>query len=399
MTGPAPGRHGPADDAFDFEPSLEWCRRKQGTKWLRPGPDVLPAWVADMDFAPCPAVAGALCDLVGRGDLGYPDWDTPPLAEPFAERMSRLYGWEPDPGHVRQVADMIQAFEVATHLSAGPGAAVAVHVPNYPPFLRSIAGTGRPTVGIPMEPDGPTWSFDTDRLEAEVAGRDVGVLLVVNPHNPTGRVFTRAELEALAGVACRHDLVIVSDEIHAELAYDRPHVPTATVCDEVAARTVTLTSASKAFNMGGMRAGVVHVGSDEVRRRWDAMPSHFLGAPNVMGVEATLAAWRDGDAWLEALRRHLSAQRAHLGGRMGELAGVTWRPPEATYLAWLDCRGAPLGGEEAGAFFRRRARVELNPGPDYGPGGEGHARLNFATGRAILDAVLDAMRDALAAAG
>jgi bifunctional pyridoxal-dependent enzyme with beta-cystathionase and maltose regulon repressor activities len=189
----------------------------------------------------------------------------------------------------------------------------------------------------------------------------------------------------------------VADEIHAELSYGKPHIPMATLSAEVAARTVTLTSASKAFNLAGLRTALVHVGPEAVRRRWDALPSHFLGAPNVVGVEATIAAWRHGDPWLAALRAHLAAQRAHVGRRIGELPGVSWRPPEATYLAWLDCRGVDIGGEEAAAFFRRAARVELNPGPDYGPGGAGHARLNFATGRAIVDGVLDRMAGALAA--
>jgi cysteine-S-conjugate beta-lyase len=398
VTGSVVDQVGAAADGFDFDPTLAWNREKRGTKWAYPGPDVLPAWVADMDFAPCPAVTQAITGLLARGDLGYPDWETAPLAEPFAARMSRLYSWEPDPGHVRQVNDVIQGFEVTTYLGAQAGAAVATLVPSYPPFLRSIPASGRPLVGIPMEPQGDSWAFDPERLDIDVQRHEAQVLLVVNPHNPTGRVLTRSELEALAEVAVRRDLIIVADEIHAELVYDRPHVPMATISSEVAGRTVTLTSASKAFNIAGLRTAVVHIGSEELRRRWDALPSHFFGAPSVVGVEATLAAWRDGDPWLAALRQHLADQRAHLGMRIDDVTGVTCRLPEATYLAWLDCRAARLDGEEAAAFFRRRARVELNAGPDYGPGGDGYARLNFGTGRTILDAVLDRMAAAANAA-
>lgn len=347
-----------------------------------------------MDFAPCPAVADAVTGLVSAGDLGYPDWEGEPLADAFCRRMAARHGWRPDPSCVRHVTDLIQAFEVVTTLATRPGDGVAAHVPNYPPFLAVLERLERRLIDCPVVPDGASWSFDPRRLDEEIARSGARLLLVVNPHNPTGRAFRHDELESLADVACRRDLVVVSDEIHAELLHDPArHVPFASLGDEVARRTVTITSASKSFNMAGLRTAVVHIGPPELRTAWDALPSHLLGSLNVVGVAATLAAWSAGDSWLEALRLHLTAQRDRVVSRIAQMPGLVVRPPEATYLAWVDCRGAGLGDNPADAFLR--AGVALSPGLDYGPGGAGYVRLNFGTGRDILDEILDRMAAAL----
>lgn len=380
-----------------FEPSLERCRRKQATKWHRIPHDVLPAWVAETDFELCPPIAEAIVDSVRRGDVGYPDWSgqrSEPLADAFAERMSARYGWNPDPSHVRHVSDLIQAMQVVTELCSARGEGVVLHVPNYPPFLIALQQMGRIPVVSPMSPCGASWAFDAERLEHDVARARPKVLLLVNPHNPTGRVLSRAELEQVAAVAERHDLVVVSDELHAELTYPgHAHIPFASMGDDAAARTVTITSATKSFNLGGLRTAVAHIGDERVRAAWDRLPSELLGSLNVLGVEATLAAWRHGDGWLQRQRAHLLAMRDHLVERVVELPGVGLRKPEATYLAWLDCRAA--GMEDPAGYFRSRARVELVPGPDFGPGGHGHARLNFGTGREILDAIVDRLGESL----
>lgn len=379
----------------ELDPPIDWCRAKQGTKWQRPGPEVLPAWVADMDFPVCPPVVRAIAGALERGDLGYPAWEGHPLAVPFQRRMVRRYGWEPDPGHVRAVTNLIQALEVVTELGTAPGDGVVVHVPCYPPFLSSLAKMGRRVVPCPLEPDGASWSFDPEALSRAVADSRARLLVLVNPHNPTGRVFTRTELEQLAGVARDHDLVVVADEIHAELIHaPSRHLPFAALGEDVAARTVTITSASKSFNLAGLRTALAHVGHPGVRSAWDRLPGHLLGEINVLGVEATLAAWAEGDGWLERVRLHLTAQRDHLRARLGDLPGLSFRPPEGTYLAWLDCRDSPAAADPA-QWFRHHAGVELSPGSAFGPGGDGHARLNFATSRDILDQILDRMAAAL----
>lgn len=375
-----------------FDPPLTWLRRKRGIKWQLPGPDQLPAWVADMDFPPAEPIRAAVQGLTDRGDLGYPDWTTDPLADVFAERMHTRFGWAADPAHVRYLADIIQAVQVILDLSTAPGDGVVAHLPNYPPFPHSITTMQRVLRPARLHPDGAGWRWHDDELAAAAA--DAKVLLLVNPHNPTGRAFTGPELERLAAVAERHDLLVVCDEIHAELVHDpHHHIPFATIAPE---RTVTLTSATKAYNIAGVRTAVAHVGPHWLRERWDAQPPDLYGQPSVFGIAATVAAWRDSDAWLGELRRHLRAQRDHLAARVAELPGIAMRIPEAGYLAWLDCRTAQLPQDPA-EFFREHAGVYLSPGPDYDPDAIGWVRLNFATSRALLDEILDRMAAALAA--
>ncbi len=386
-----PDRAAPA--GFDDLP-LAWLRAKQGVKWHRPGPDLLPAWVADMDYPVAPPVRAAIVAAVDRGDLGYPDWPVHPLAEPFARRMAARYAWDPDPGHVRGVTDLISALQLVLHLATRPGDGVVAHTPSYPPFPATVTGMSRRLIAAPLLPDGAGWTWDHDRLEREAAG--ARVVLLVNPHNPTGRVLTRSELLRLADLAERHDLLVVADEIHADLTHaPHRHVPFASLSPETAGRTVTVTSATKAFNIAGLRTAIAHVGPAGLRAAWDAEPPDLHGTLNVLGVEATLAAWAQGDVWLRSLNAHLLAQRDHLAARIHG-TGVDLRPPEAGYLAWLDLGRLALP-EQPGSFLRAHAGLELAEGSDYGPGNDHRVRLNFATSRALLDELIDRMLAGLAA--
>ena len=193
----------------------DWLRARGSVKWHRPGPDVLPAWVADMDFPVPQVVTDALRTAVERRDLGYPDWpDGSPLRAAFARRMTDRYGWAARADRVREQTDLIQCLQLVLHLATGQGDAIAIQTPNYPPFLATLSTMGRRAVPVPMQDTDEGWRMDFAALDAAVKRSGCRVLVLVNPHNPTGRVLTLAELEETAAIARRHDLLVVSDEIH-----------------------------------------------------------------------------------------------------------------------------------------------------------------------------------------
>lgn len=374
---------------------LATLTKRPGIKWaLATARGALPAWIADMDFPVAEPIRDALVEAV-HSELGYPAWDdgSPtdnPLIEAFVGRMSTRYGYAPQPGHVRVFTELIQALQAVLHVATRPGDAVAMHTPAYPPFVRTLEAMGRRLVPIAMVDTEDGWSFDTDRLAADVARHECRALILVNPHNPTGRVFTPDELRALAEVVQRHDLLVIADEIHAELAYEpHRHVPFATLAPDLAARTVTLTSASKAFNLAGLRCSVADVAPARVRAALDALPPLLLGQPSSLGVLGTLAAWRHGEPWLTEVRTILDRNRRLVADALPP--GVRHHPPEATYLAWLDWRALALGDDPAATLLTRNG-VMLSSGPDFGPGGQGYVRLNFATSEPILTEVLRRLR-------
>jgi cystathionine beta-lyase len=366
-------------------------RARPGVKWSRTAPEVIPAWVADMDFPPCPAVADTLRELLKHGDLGYPDWlNGTPLRAAFATRMADRYGWQPDPSAVREISDLIQGVQIVLQLATRPGDGVAVHVPTYPPFLSSIASMGRRLVPIPMIRRPAGWGFDPAAMDAAVAAGGVRVLLLVNPQNPTGRVFTEGELAPMAEIARRHDVLVISDEIHADLVYPpHRHLPFAAMSDDAARRTVTLTSASKAFNLAGLRSAVMHIGDPAFLGHRDAQPADLFGMPNLFGVYAALAAWSAAaEPWRRQLIDHLDANRRRLAEVVAQrMPGARLLVPEGTYLAWIDVTELGMGDDPCATF--RDGGVRLSPGPDFGPGGEGFVRLNFATSAQLLEQILD----------
>ncbi|MFE2377107.1 MalY/PatB family protein [Streptomyces sp. NPDC059398] len=373
----------------------EVLSRRPGTKWGEAGPGVLPAWIAEMDFPPAPVVRDALLRCVSE-DLGYPSWDAHPGRNPLraalAERMEQRYGLVLDPGEVREFTDINQALQAVLMVTTQPGDTIAAHTPTYPPFLRTLETMDRRLLAAPYVPHEDGWAFSADRLAEDVAVTGCRVLLLVSPHNPTGHVLRRAELEALAEIVLRHDMLVVSDEIHSELVHEpHQHIPFASLGPELAARTVTLTSATKAFNVPGVRCAVGHIGPRGVREALSS-PSHLYGEPNNFGVAATLAAWREGDSWLSELRPVLAANALALKEQLP--AGVGYRVPEASYLAWLDCRDLDLPSDPR-TFFHEKARVLLNDGRAFGPEGEGFVRLNFGTSPALLAEITRRMSEAV----
>lgn len=375
---------------------LARLRRRRGEKWQLYPPDVLPAWVAEMDFPLAAPIRRVLEDALEADDLGYPINPRPgDLPTVFAERMAARFGWRVDPQRVEVLTDVVQGLYVALDRFAAPGEGVVVQTPVYPPFLHAVRETGRRLVENPLVAGAARFELDLDGLRAAL-DPDTRVLLLCHPQNPTGRVFERRELEALAELVLRHQLVVVSDEIHADLAYpERRHVPFAALGPEVEARTITLTSATKAFNIPGLRCALAHFGSAELQRRFLSLPRHVRGGIGSLGLAATAAAWRESQPWLDAVLARLDANRALVAEFVRTaLPGVGHRPPEASYLAWLDCRALGLGASPQ-RFFLERAKVALSAGEAFGRPGEGFVRLNFATPPALLGEILERMAKAL----
>lgn len=371
---------------------LATLRRRNGAKW-QAHPTDYAAWVADMDFPVAPVVAEALRGLLDRHELGYPNWGGPealsPAARLFPQRMADRHGWECDPDRIRDLCDVLQGVRATVLHCSRPGDGVVLHLPAYHPFLGTIDGMDRRLVPVHFDPERRT--FDYDRLDAELTAVGGRVWILCHPHNPLGHVFERPELERIAELAAKHDLVVVSDEIHADLLMPgHHHVPFESLGPEVSGRTVTVTSSSKAFNLAGLRWAVVHAGHEPLRRALASLPGHYLGAPNVFAVEATVSAWTAGDEWLGAVLGVVDENRHALVDLLADhLPGTRYTPPAATYLAWVDCRALGLGDDPA-ATFRERG-VELSPGPQFGSPGLGHVRINLATSPAILAEMVRAM--------
>ena len=389
---------------------VEDLAARTGFKWSRytaGGADVLPAWVADMDFPIAEPLQRVVRDLVERSDLGYCEPpDIGDLPEIFGRRMEEQLGWTVEPERIRFLVNALQGLDLSIMLGSEKGEGIVVQTPIYPPFLEAVAGTGRRLVESPLRRglqsgsgDG-RFEMDLDQLRS-VIDRDTRVFMLCNPHNPSGRSWTRSELEAVAELAIEHDLMVLADEIHNELVFPGyEHTVFETLGPEVKERTVTLTSATKSFNLAGLELALLVFGSEKLKRRFDELPHFVLAHPGILGVESARAAWRDGGPWLRETVAYLDANRAFMTDFLNRrLPGIVHGPQEATYLYWLDCRGLDLP-MPASRFFLKRAKVALNDGAEFGPpdstlGFEQCARLNFATSRAILEEILERMAAAV----
>jgi cysteine-S-conjugate beta-lyase len=368
---------------------LAWLRSKPGIKWARAGTAELAAWVADMDFPIPPVVADALTSVIERGDLGYPDLrHGPPLERVFLERMGRRYGISLVPGRVREFDDVLNAVQAVLSVAVEPGSPVAIHTPTYPPFLDTIARMGHELRPIPFERTSEGWSFDVAEAASTVASS--AALILVNPHNPTGRVLRHDELEAMLTAAASTQTVVIADEVHADLTHSgAQHTPAAALHPAA----VTVTSATKSHNLAGIRCAVAHVGSDSVWKRLTARPEHLFGAVSNLSVAATVAAWsEEGDGWLEALKEVLIRNRNLVAERLDSRFDLV--VPEATYLAWIDTERTGISRPAAEAIRSKRGLI-LSPGEDFGAGGAGFVRLNFATSVSVLSEAIERMNAAI----
>jgi cystathionine beta-lyase len=379
---------------FDFDRLVD-RRSTASNKWKKYDKDVLPLWVADMDFASPEPVVRALRERAAHGVFGYV-YEEPEYFTVVAERIARRYGWRVAPEAVVQLPGVIAGFNMAARMFTTPGDGLLEQVPVYPPILRCPGNMGltRDEAPLARRADG-RYEIDWDAFERAITPRTRAFLLC-NPHNPTGRVYTREELTRMAEICLRRDLWIIADEIHCDLVFaPHRHVPIASLGPEVERRTITLMSPSKTFNLAGLKSAIAVIPDAALRERFVAAKVDLVANPNVFGFAAALAAYRDGDPWLAALMKYLEGNRDFTARYVREhFPGVVMYPPEGMYLAWLDFRQAGIPGGDPFTFFLDKARVALNDGATFGPGGGGFARLNFGSPRAMLTEGLDRMRAA-----
>ena len=372
-------------------------RRRGGLKWTLAGPDVLGAFVAEMDFGTAPEVEAALREVITRRDFGYL---TPgaarQLAEACAAWLAGRHGWAVDPDRIHPLPDVIKGLEAAITLFSRPGSPVILPTPAYMPFLSVPPLLGREIIQVPMATAGGRPVLDLDGIDA--AFRAGGHLLILcNPCNPVGRVYTRAELAGVSEVVERHGGRVLADEIHAPLTYPgHPHVPYASLSDATAGHALTATSASKGWNLPGLKCAQLILSNDADQKIWAGAGRLMGHGASTPGVHANIAAFTAGQDWLAGVLNYLDSSRMMLGNLLAEhLPGIRYQPPEGTYLAWLDCRDLNLG-DNPGEFFLDKARVLVNDGPAFGEAGAGHVRLNFATPRPVLIQIISQLARAVA---
>jgi cysteine-S-conjugate beta-lyase len=375
--------------------TLPQLRERNSEKWRSYPPDVLPLFVAEMDVPLAEPIRAVLHEAVDRGDTGYAmPGDLP---ESYAAFSTERFGWGPAPDAAIVVPDVMQGIVSVLEASTNRGSEVIINPPVYPPFFSFLRNAGRVVRSCPLALDGDTWRLDLDRLAIELSRPQVSAFLLCNPQNPTGAVYRRDELAVISDLAAAHDVRLLVDEIHAPLTYHGVrHVPILSLCDDVpsARRALAFVSASKAWNLAGLKTALAVAGPaaiDVIER----VPPDLRDGVGLFGVLASVAAFRSGLPWLDDLMRGLDANRRLLADLIGsEMPDVTWRAPDATYLAWLDCRRLALPYEPSRVFLDR-GRVALAEGLRFGEAGRGFVRLNLATHPSILTEAVRRMADAL----
>ncbi len=375
---------------IDFSIPVE-RRDTASMKWDKYiGRDIIPLWVADMDFCSPPAVIAALQQRIAHGVFGY---TIPPesLNTIVVEKLQADYGWQIEPQWLVWLPGLVTGLNVACRAVGRDDDDVMTAVPVYPPFLTAPENSRRRLVKVPLQEKDNRWTFDFDRLESAITP-DTRLFLLCNPHNPVGRIFSRDELTTLAMICQKHDIIICSDEIHCGLLLDedKTHLPTSTLDPEVAKRTITLMSPSKTFNLPGLGCAFAVISDEKLRRRFVQAKSGIVPLVNALGFAAAEAAYRDCADWHAGLLEYLRGNRDTVARAIDDIPLLSMAPLEATYLAWIDVRSADLPNP---ARFFEDAGVGLQDGIEFD--GPGFVRLNFGCRRPLLEEALERMSAAI----
>jgi cystathionine beta-lyase len=369
-------------------------RQTDSIKWTLFDEDVLPMWVADMDFR-CPdPVLEALRARTEHGIFGYP-CEPDELRDVIVDRLKRRFDWSIEAESIVFLPNVYVGFHLAAHAVTQPGDGVLITPPVYFPILSVPENAHLRGQLCELICSDGRFEIDYDRFESSIDGRS-RLFILCNPHNPIGRVYTRSELERLAAICAAHDLILCSDEIHADFVFDeRRHVPIAALSPEIDRRTITLMSPAKSFNVAGIPFAFAVISDPGLRKRYEEAKMGLVPGPGVMGYTAALAAFRNGDDWLDCLVEYLRANRDFAARFVREkLPGATMTPLEGTYLAWLDVRRSGIDGNPYEVLLEK-GRLATVDGAKFGPGGEGFVRLNLACPRVTLAEGFERIRRAL----
>ena len=364
-------------------------------KWNHYDQDVLPFWVADMDFKSPQPVIDALHQRVSHGIFGYPS-DNLALKESICNRMQNLYQWEVDPQEILFLPGVVSGFNLIVHAFTQPGDGVLMQPPVYHPFLIAPNNAKAVRQNAPLIIDEKQhYSIDFDLFNTAIDAK-TKLFLLCNPHNPVGRVFSRSELRNMAEICLQNNIIICSDEIHADIIYqNHKHIPIASLDPEIARRTITLMAPSKTFNIAGLGFSFAIIQNPDLLREVKKARGGLVSGPNLLGITAALAAYNHGEEWLQQLISYLGNNWMELNEFLhSNMPGIKVSPIEGTYLAWLDCRELMLK-ESPFEFFLNHARVACNDGKIFGIGGEGFARFNFGCPRQTMQEGLKRMQQAL----
>lgn len=389
---------------FDFDIPVN--RRGSGSyKWDSPAgaarEDFLPMWVADMDFRTAPCVIDALERRVRHGVFGYTAVGSD-YYDALTSWFSRRHGWNIDSHGVIYTSGVVPAISAIIKALVPRGGGVIVMTPVYNCFFSSIRNNGCRTVESPLIDTGKGYEIDFDDLELRAADEDVAMILLCNPHNPGGRVWTREELEKIDDIATRHDLFVVSDEIHCELTFPgEEYIPYSTLGERARGHSVSCVSPSKAFNTAGLQIANIVTHDPAIAARIDrAINDNEVCDVNPFGVAGLIAAYNEGEAWLEALKRYLFENYAYLCRFFAEnLPAFSVMPMQATYLAWIDCSGSGMAGDEVARRLLDESGLMVSAGMTYGEAGKNFVRLNFACPRTVLADALERFKIAFKTIG
>jgi cystathionine beta-lyase len=375
---------------FDFDTpvnrqntaSLKWDRYKDR--------DIIPLWVADLDFKSPPPVIDALHQRVEHGVFGY--GVTPnELVEVVCAMLADRYNWQIHPEWLVWLPGLVSGLNIACRSVGSEGDGVMSMIPVYPPFLTGPQHFNKQLIRVGLLDDGSRWAIDFELFENSITD-NTRLLLLCSPHNPVGRVFDREELAELVSICEKYDIIICSDEIHCDLILDtdKKHIPTATISPAAEARTITLMAPSKTFNVPGLGCSFAIISDTDLRQKFYLAMGGIVPEVNILGYTATLAAYRDGWEWLACLLDYLRKNRQLVEQEIGSIDGLTMRYVEATYLAWIDARSIDT---RSPARYMEKAGVGLSEGSDFGS--PGFMRLNFGCPRSLLKQALERMKLAL----